>query len=372
MAAQVDDRLRDRLDELFRELCAIASPSGSEHAVRERVAELSRAAGFGDQRTDPKGNLWARRTPAPHARGRTVLCAHMDTVGHDLPIVPVLVDDGWENENDAILGADNKAAVAVMLACIERLDEQGDPGLDGVELLFTVEEEEALAGAAAIDPAGLEGAVVYVFDHATPIGELIVASPTYYRLDASFRGQAAHAGICPERGRPAIRAAARAVSAMPHGRLDDETTANAGQIHGGTGTTTNIVADRCDVAIEARSLDRAKVEALVAEICDCLHDAAAAEECDLELRVEQRFTGYRHDPGSPAVTRAVRALERAGHPPRLVASGGASDANAFLALGIESVCLANGTEAAHEPTERVSRTALAEMARVTFFLLAGD
>ena len=368
-SARVDDRLRARLDELLCELCAIASPSGSEQTMRTRVAELAREAGFTHQDVDHKGNLWASRPAVTNPGARTVLCAHLDTVGHDLPIVPVLNDDGWENENHAILGADNKAAVAVMLACVERLHETGDPSLESVDLLFTVEEEEALAGAAAVDPAGLKDAVVYVFDHATPIGEVIVASPTYYRLDASFRGQAAHAGICPERGRSAIRAAARAVSAIPHGRLDEQTTANAGQLHGGTGTTTNIVADRCDVAIEARSLDQGRVEELVAEICDHLHDAAAAEECDLELRVEQRFTGYRHDSESPAVVRAARALERSGHTPRLVASGGASDANAFLALGIDSVCLANGTEAPHEPTERVSRTALAEMARVTFALL---
>jgi putative aminopeptidase FrvX len=54
---------------------------------------------------------------------------------------------------------------------------------------------------------------------------------------------------------------------------------------------------------------------------------------------------------------------------KLVASGGASDANAFIANGITAVCLANGTEAAHEPTERASRTALADMAAVIFALL---
>ena len=80
-----------------------------------------------------------------------------------------------------------------------------------------------------------------MFDHATPIGEVVVASPTYYRLAAEFHGRAAHAGIRPEDGRSAILAAAHAIAAMPHGRIDDQTTANVGSIHGGVGST-NVVA----------------------------------------------------------------------------------------------------------------------------------
>ena len=71
----------------------------------------------------------------------------------------------------------------------------------GVELLFTVGEENGLQGAKAFDVAKLRSEVGYVFDHASPIGEIIVASPTFYRLQARFRGQAAHAGH-PARGRP--------------------------------------------------------------------------------------------------------------------------------------------------------------------------
>lgn len=373
-APLVDEPLRDRIDALLRELCAMPSPSGEEAAVRDRVAALCRAAGFADQDVDAAGNLWAR-PPGPRAEEPTVLCAHLDTVGHDgIPIEPVLEDDGWVNRNDAILGADNKAAIAVMLACVERLDAADPAALAGVELLFTVQEEQALAGAAAADAGRLAGATVYVYDHATPIGGVIVASPTYYRVDATFRGQAAHAGICPERGRSAIRAAARAVAAIPHGRLDPETTVNAGQLHGGVGTGTNIVADRCTAAIEIRSLSDARAEQVLAEVLDALQDAAAEEPgpCDVDLHVERAFAGYRHRPDTGAVLRAAAALERCGHRVEHVASGGGSDANAFLAHGVTAVCLANGTEDPHEPTERVSRTALADMARVTFALLSGQ
>jgi len=361
----IDDALRERLDELLTSLCSVASPSGSEAAVRDHVAGLCAAAGYDEQRTDSAGNLLARRRESVASTHPVVLCAHLDTVEHGAtPIEPVLVDDGWENRNAAILGADNKAAIAVMLACVERVRPD-------VSLLFTTGEEQALAGAKACDPAWLEHATVYIYDHATPIGGIVLAAPTYYRLDAEFRGQAAHAGICPENGRSAIRAAARAVAKMPHGRLDPETTVNAAQLRGGATAGTNIVAASCSVVCEVRSRSPGRAEAVVAEIVDAFQDAAndPADPCDLTTQIEQLFAGYRHDPQSPAIDAARRALVRCGHRVELLESGGGSDANALLSNGVTAVCLANGTEAPHEPSERVSRTALADMAAVTFALL---
>ena len=176
----------------------------------------------------------------------------------------MLVDGGWENANEAILGADNKAALAVMLAVARRATIEGSPV--GIELLFTVSEEDSLAGAKAFDATRLRSRFGYVFDHATPIGEVIIASPTAYRVDAEFHGKAAHAGIRPEDGRSAIVAAARAIAEMPLGRIDPETTANVGSVHGGVGTT-NVVPDAA-AAAEARSLDVTRAEEVVSGIID--------------------------------------------------------------------------------------------------------
>ena len=182
--------------------------------------------------------------------GGVMLCAHLDTVVPQAEIDPVVVEDGWENRHAGILGADNKAAVAMLLEVAARRASLPLP----VELLFTVREESGLEGASAFDTGRLRSRFGYVFDHATPIGEIIVASPTAYRLEAEFHGTAAHAGIRPEDGRNAIVAAAKAIAAMPFGRIDPETTANVGRIEGGSASV-NVVADRCRVEAECRSLD---------------------------------------------------------------------------------------------------------------------
>src|SRR3954467_13443215 len=92
-------------------------------------------------------------------------------------------------------------------------------------------------------------------------------------------------------------------------------------------------------------------------------------EADLDVIVERLFDGYRHRPSGPAVAAAARALDACGYTPRHIVSGGATDGNAFEAAGFHTVCLANGTERNHEPTERVSVVALESMLDVTYALL---
>jgi tripeptide aminopeptidase len=392
--------LRERpfLNGTFAELCRIESPSGSERACAERVIAELRALDVQVHEDDagPRvgsdcGNLLAfipagdgvaadrvaadpvsadpvEASQEREARPPTVLlCAHLDTVPLRAPVEPVLVNGGWENANDGILGADNKAAIAVLLALARHIRREGAPC--NVELLFTVGEEVALAGARAFDAARLRSDFGYVFDHASPIGELVLDSPTHFRVQASFRGAAAHAGIRPEDGRSAILAAARAVASMQLGRLDEGTTVNVGTISGGSAI--NVVPEHCTLALEARALGDERAESVVAEIVDRLHEAANLPDCDcdLDVSVERTFTGFHLSPSSPAVRVAEHALRRCGHEPIHISSGGGSDANALIAQGFQTVNLANGTERNHEPGERVSVLALEQMLDVALALL---
>ena len=284
---------RERLVADFVRLCEIESPSRSERAVADAVtAELRELGleveedGSGADTGSDAGNLLAR-IDGPEGARTILLCAHLDTVPLAAPVNVVQEDGALRNGNEAILGADNKAAVATILGAARRLVADGSPV--GVELLFTTCEERALDGAKAVDLGRLRSEYGFVFDHASPIGELVVASPTYYRLEARFLGHAAHAGIRPEAGRNAIAAAARAIAAMPIGRLDPETTANVGLIEGGTAA--NVVAERCVVELEARSLDEARAAEVVQSMVDAATEAAAYAECDVETEVERLFRG---------------------------------------------------------------------------------
>jgi tripeptide aminopeptidase len=319
------------------------------------------------------GNLLAR---IPGAGADSILlCAHLDTVPLTAPVEPVRVDGGWTNANDGILGADNKSAVAVILEVARRLtsgagtplSEGGGAPPIGVEVLFTVCEEISLLGAFAFDVGRLRSRFGFVFDHATPIGEIVTAAPTLHRIVAELHGRAAHAGVRPEAGRSAIVAAARAIGAMQLGRIDPQTTTNIGTIHGGTAI--NVVPERCRIEGEVRSVDRDRAETLTTDMVDHLQDAADAGECDLDVTLERMIEGYRIRPRATEVTVAEEALRSCGYEPTHILTGGASDANALRAAGFPCVNLADGTERNHEPTERISTDALEGMLEVAIALV---
>ena len=369
---RASDAERERLNQTFASLCRIDSPSGRERHCADWVTAELDGMGIGVEEDEAgaqvgsdAGNLLARIPgTAPNS---LLICAHLDTVPATAPIEPVIVDGGWENANEAILGADNKAAVAVALELVRRVISAPSPPEVGIELLFTVCEEVALRGAKAFDHTKLVSRFGYVFDHASPIGEIVLASPTYYRIIADVHGRAAHAGIRPEVGRSAIAAAAKGIAAMRLGRLDPETTANVGTISGGTNA--NVVPEHCRIEAEARSLDRARAETVATEMIDHLQEAADAAECDLDVTVERMFEGYRTRPREPQVALAERALRGCGYEPRHIATGGGSDANALVAGGFTCTNLANGTERNHEPGERVSVDALEGMLEVAIALV---
>jgi tripeptide aminopeptidase len=366
VALRASSEERERLAEDFVRLCEIESPSRSERAVADFVAAALRACGLEVQEDESAtetgssaGNLLAR-IPGPAGAPTVLLCAHLDTVPLTAPVEVQREAGRFTNRNEAILGADNKAAVAVLLGVARRFSGGAPVGL---ELLFTTCEELALLGAKELGHE-LRAEFGFAFDHATPIGELIVAAPSYYRLEARFHGAAAHAGIRPEDGRNAIVAAARAIAGMRLGRLDEGTTANVGLIEGGSAG--NVVAERCTVAMEARGLDDDAVGLVVGEMVDRLTEAASDTECDVEMTVEQLFRSYRMPKSATSVVVAAAALEGLGVEPSFVASGGGSDANVLVAGGLEVLNVANGTERNHEPDESVTVEALERVLDIAF------
>lgn len=367
----------------FVRLCETPSPTGSERAIADLVR--SELESFGLEVLEDEaarstmagaGNLLTRITGRSREDGSDpgyiMFCAHLDTVPHDGPIEVVLDDQGvYRSAGDTILGADNKAAVAVLLEMAARAVQE--PPVIGLELLFTVAEEKGLLGAAAFDQSLLSSRTGFVLDHATDIGEVITAAPTQIGITAEFKGVEAHSGLVPEQGRSAIVAAAQAISEMNLGRLEKETTANIGVITGGT--QGNVIPGVCRLAGEARSLDPERVSAVIADLTDAMVWSASESGCEVDITTRKHFTGYRIDEGdSWALSLAERALKSEGFSPERVATGGGSDASVFQERGMDCLLLANGTYANHTAHETVPRENLPAMLAVceSIVALAGD
>ena len=263
------------------------------------------------------------------------------------------------SDGATVLGADDKAAVAVLLTLARAL--VADPPAGDVELVLTAGEEAGCSAPRRWTSArSRRGGCSCSTATARP-GTLIVASPTQKRVDAEFRGQAAHAGIAPEQGRSAIVAAARAVAAMRLGRIDDETTANIGVVRGGTAP--NVVAERCAISGEARSHDPAKVTALAEEMVQ-----AAACRGRGGRASTSRSTCVRRSAatGTRRTARCWRSAPRrrrspASRPGRSTAAAGRTP-TCSTRPGLPALTLGVGFENAHSPQECMSLERLADLA----------
>jgi len=171
----------------------------------------------------------------------------------------------------------------------------------------------------------------------------------------------------PEEGRSAIAAAARAIADLRLGRVDDESTANVGTIQGGTAG--NIVPEWCIFDAEARSHDERKLADLVREMLETFAFAASLADCEVETSVKKSYRGYRFKRDDLVVRLAAAALERSGHAPIYVLSGGAADANVFNERGVPCVNLANGMASIHTPDESIAVADLEAMVEVTLALV---
>jgi tripeptide aminopeptidase len=196
---------------------------------------------------------------------------------------------------------------------------------------------------------------------------VILGAPYSQSMEVTFHGRAAHSGMHPEDGRSAIVAAARAISEMRLGRVDEDSTANVGTITGGTAT--NIVPEWCTFVAEARSQDERKLADLVQEMQDAVTFAAGVAECDVQTKLRKSYRGYRFAKSDHAVVLAADALARCGHQVSYDLSGGAADANVFNERGLECVNLANGMADIHTPAEHIAVGDLEAMVDVTLALL---
>jgi tripeptide aminopeptidase len=293
------------------------------------------------------------------AAGPTILlCAHMDTVGPTEGMIPVLRDGVIYSNGKTVLGADDKAGVAMIIAALSEILEDGSPH-GPIEVLFTVQEEIGLFGAQYLQ-ADLHADYGYVVDGDGPVGRIANKSPAKLDLDFTVKGKAAHAGR-PEKGINAISVAASAIARIKSGRIDEDTTSNIGLITGGKAR--NIVPAETLVACEFRGFDRGRLEREAQKAIDAFNETADEFGADVAVSREWSFESFNIPETHPMIVSAVYAAKAAGIEPQIQRTGGGMDANVFNGRGLPCVGLGMGAENEHTPDESISVSQLREGAR---------
>ncbi|WP_407268293.1 M20/M25/M40 family metallo-hydrolase [Radiobacillus sp. PE A8.2] len=359
---------QDRLVNEFLELVQIDSETKYEAEIakvlKQKFTDLGLEVFEDDSQKETghgAGNLICLLKGTKSEVDTIYFTSHMDTVVPGKNIKPSIEDGYIVTDGTTILGADDKAGLAAILEAIRVLKENNIEHGD-IQLVITAGEESGLRGAKALDPKHLKAKYGYAIDSNGQVGDIIVAAPTQAKVHAIVKGKTAHAGVAPENGVSAITISSKAISKMPLGRIDEETTANIGRFEGGT--QTNIVCDHVTILAEARSLVPAKMESQVEKMKQAFHEAAVEMGGSVEVEIEIMYPGFKQAAGDHVVEIARRAAKTIGRESNLVQSGGGSDANVIAGHGIPTVNLAVGYEEIHTTNERMPVDELVKIAEL--------
>jgi tripeptide aminopeptidase len=351
--------MSERMVEQFMEMVRIDSESGDEARFMAYLLGELEALGA-SAALDAYGNLIAS-LPAQNctATEPILLSCHGDTVKPGVGIEPLLGDDGViRSAGETILGADDKAGIAEVLEAL-RTAAVRPP----IEFAVSRQEEVGLLGVRALDFSRIKARRGFLMDNDT-LDTIVIGGPSYFAIDATVKGRAAHAGMEPEKGVNAIAAAARAIATLRLGRLDDETTANVGVINGGM--IRNGVPASCTFLAECRSADHAKAAALVEETTRIIRAEVEATGATVELAVDEKCRAVRIPESAWSVQIAKRALASVGIDAKAVTITGFTDASVYNNHGVEMAVVGIGAQNEHATTECV---AVSDMEKAVAVLL---
>lgn len=368
---------QDRLVNEFIELIKVDSETKNEKAIAKVLTDKFEALGLEVIEDDSAkrtghgaGNLICNLPATSSSDEETptlLFTSHMDTVVPGQNIKPSIKDGYIVSDGTTILGADDKAGLAVMFEAI-RLLKENKVAHGSLQFVITAGEESGLVGAKEIDQNLLTSDYGYALDSDGEIGSIVVSAPYQAKFHVIIEGKSAHAGVAPEKGVSAITLAAKSIAQMKLGRIDEETTANIGSFQGGK--QTNIVCDHVEIFAEARSLKETKLNDLIEQIKSKFEETTESLGGKATVNVELMYPGYLYDQEADVVRNAQVAAKELGFPSELLNSGGGSDANIFNGYDIPTVNLSVGYENIHTTSERIHTNDLEKLTRYVIEIIS--
>ena len=378
-----------------RERTASPSTTGQLELGRVLVAELE-AAGLEDVQLDENGYVIGTLAGNGTAGKETIgLIAHLDTSpdapGHG---VEPLVHRGYDghmlelprdgtrldpesmpelagkvghdivtSSGDTLLGADDKAGVAEIMAGVAHLAAHPELPRPTLRVAFTPDEEIG-EGATLFDIDRFGARCAYTLD-GSELGEL--QDETFSALEAilTVRGVDVHPGQATGKLVNALRLASRIVAALPADTLTPETTAGReGFIHPYEITGT---AARAEVRMILRDFDDDRLARHVALLEKTANEVMAAEpRARLDLKLREQYRNMRRFlDEAPDVAQAAEAAIRAeGIEPIRRPIRGGTDGSRLSEMGLPTPNIFTGGYEYHSVREWASVQDMAAAAAV--------
>lgn len=380
---------------------AAERPSTSKQLDLSRVlVEELRDLGLADARLDDGSTVFAS---LPGAQGAPAvgLIAHVDTTPdvNGANVVPI-VHRAWDgqaivlpgdarqvldpaelpalasraghdivtSDGTTLLGADDKAGIAEIMAAVAHLVRNPERPRAAVRVAFTVDEEVG-RGAEGFDLDAFGADVAYTLD-GSGVGELEVETFSARSMRVTIRGLSVHPGTAKGKLVNAVKLAAELVMSLPAGELSPETTeGRQGYVH------PHRISGNAEEAI-VDFIVRDHDDALLEEHVDLLRrlaDDVVVRESRARVDVEVRDS-YRNmkpfiEENPRVVAAALEAIRRAGVEPQLAITRGGTDGAVLSARGLPTPNLFTGGQEYHSVREWASVQDMAAAAATIIELL---
>jgi tripeptide aminopeptidase len=281
---------------------------------------------------DPRQSLDPEQLPALAER-----------VGHD-----IVTSDGT-----TLLGADDKAGIAEIMAAVSYLARNPDRPRPRIRVAFTVDEEVG-RGAEDFDLEAFGADVAYTLD-GSGIGEVEIETFSARSVRVTIHGRSVHPGTAKGKLVNAVKLAAELVDSLPSDRLSPETTEDReGYVHP---SRISGNAEEAIVDFIIRDHDDALLEEHT-ELLRTLARAIAEREPRAHVEIEERDS-YRNmrpfiEKTPRVVEAAFEATRRAGVEPRLTITRGGTDGAVLSSRGLPTPNLFTGGQEYHSLREWAS------------------
>jgi tripeptide aminopeptidase len=276
-----------------------------------------------------------------------------DKLGHDLVTT----------SGDTLLGADDKAGMAEVMAAVAYLAANPDVLRATIRVAFTPDEEIG-KGALLFDVEGFGAACAYTFD-GSAAGEFTDETFTAASAELTIHGIEVHPGQATGKLVNAARLAGRVLAALPQDRLTPESTADReGFIHVHAVEAT---AGKATIRAIVRDFDDDRLAEHVALLRRTAEDVVATEpRARLEFATEHQYPNMRtHLEAHPEVSAAAEeALRREGYEPSRVPARGGTDGSILSARGLPTPNIFTGGHEYHSVREWASVQDMASAAAV--------
>jgi tripeptide aminopeptidase len=282
-----------------------------------------------------------------------------ERVGHD-----IVTSDGT-----TLLGADDKAGVAEIVAAVAYLAANGERPRTTVKVAFTVDEEVG-RGAEEFDLEGFGADIAYTLD-GSGLGDLEVETFSAKSLRVTIHGHSVHPGSAKGRLVNAVKLASDLVASLPRDRLSPETTeGREGFVHphGISGSVEEAIVD-----FIVRDHDDDLLDQHVEVVLGLLDGVLAGEpraKAEVEIRDSYRNMRRVIEENPRVVDAALEAIRRAGVEPALAITRGGTDGAELSARGLPTPNLFTGGQQYHSVREWASVQDMAAAA-ATIVELAG-